>query len=56
MELDPIEELALPDAELVVAHPVNAMTESMAATAIAAIFLLIPIDLTPYRFPFHKFP
>lgn len=55
MELDPIEELALSDAELVVAHPVKATTESMAATTTAAIFLLIPIALTPYQFPFLGF-
>ena len=38
-----------------VAHPVKATTESMAATTTAAIFLLIPIALTPYQFPFLGF-
>ena len=57
IELDCIEELAevalaLSDAELVPVHPVKTMTDSMAATMSAAIFLVVFIEFTSHRFKF----
>ena len=57
IELDCIEELAevvlaLSDAELVPVHPVKTMTDNMAATMSAAIFLVVFIEFTSHRFKF----